>query len=217
MISCISLFSVLVVYVYIYIRKAIFQYNFYSILFTFLAFLLLFIGSGKQVVYQQLVQLNKIDYKEKKKRQKIWKWGLLFYELAVPTVIVSNILYFVDLKVLIDKIRINILRDKVKWFSISNQSFKEDIRENLKISYYKKNDNEDWRFKFMIYAQLFPMFFLIIDMSINRLQIKLGNIKIFIIFTIFYILITLLAPPVYYENLNWRCSKNISYLYDKSS
>lgn len=56
--------------------------------------------------------MNKIDYHEKKKKQSIWKWGLLFYELAVPVMIVSNLLYFIDLKDLIDKIRIYIFRDK---------------------------------------------------------------------------------------------------------
>lgn len=56
---------------------------------------------------------------------------------------------------------------------------------------------------------------LIIDMSINKLKIKFENIKLFIVFTIFYILISLLPnPPIYFENLNWKCSKNYSYIYD---
>jgi hypothetical protein len=45
--------------------------------------------------------MKKIDYHDKKKKQSIWKWGLLFYELAIPVMIVSNLLYFVDLKDLI--------------------------------------------------------------------------------------------------------------------
>jgi hypothetical protein len=95
------------------LRRAIFQYNFYSILFTFLAFILLFIGSGKQVVYQELVKQRKIKFDDKKKKQNIWKWGLLFYEQAVPAVIVSNVLYFSNFKDIADKIRIYILRNKV--------------------------------------------------------------------------------------------------------
>jgi len=67
----------------------------------------------------------------------------------------------------------------------------------------------------MIYAQLIPMVCLIFDMSMNKLKIKLENIKLFIVFTIFYILISLLPdPPIYFENLNWKCSKNYSYIYD---
>ena len=52
MLSLITLFSIWCVYFYIYVRSAFFNYNFIALTLTLIAFFCLFIGSGKQVVYQ---------------------------------------------------------------------------------------------------------------------------------------------------------------------
>jgi len=62
-----------------------------------LAFGFLFIGSGKQVVYQKLVDNGDIEYSEIKKRSNLWRTGVLLYGLAIPLVITSNFIYFVPL------------------------------------------------------------------------------------------------------------------------
>lgn len=67
------------VYFYIYVRNAFSIYGFYGLIITFIAFICLFIGSGKQVVYQQLVELGKIDYKNKKKKSNLWLTGVFLY------------------------------------------------------------------------------------------------------------------------------------------
>jgi len=86
------------------------------------AFATLFIGSGKQKIYQQLVvfpQVDKegkkitdkktgtvqmkVDFTDKKKQTNLWIWGLLFYTQALPFVAVSNIIYFCDFQKMFSK------------------------------------------------------------------------------------------------------------------
>jgi hypothetical protein len=64
--------------------------------------------------------MKKIEYADKKKRHSIWKWGLLFYELSIPTMIISNIIYFVDFRALFTVIR-NLFRNKpwINWLEIN--------------------------------------------------------------------------------------------------
>ena len=55
-------FILFILYGYIYVSGAFTMYGFYAIATTFFAFLFLFLGSGKQVVYQKLVDSGKRDY-----------------------------------------------------------------------------------------------------------------------------------------------------------
>jgi Ca2+/Na+ antiporter len=96
LISFMALTAVFGMYSYIYLRTSITQYNFWALTCTYLAFGFLFIGSGKQVVYQKLVNKGRIDYKDRKKKTNMWMIGVFFYSLAIPMVIVSNLLYFVS-------------------------------------------------------------------------------------------------------------------------
>ena len=72
----------------------------------------------------------------------MWKYGLLFYEIAFPVMITSNILYFSNFSVIFTNIR-NLLKNKpwIQWLVINNQPIRDDIKENLMVSYYKKNDD----------------------------------------------------------------------------
>lgn len=79
MVSVITLLGLMAANEYIYVKRVIIDYNFWSLIFTFLAMLLLFIGSGKQVVYQKLVNREKIDYNNLRKRSNIWMVGVFFY------------------------------------------------------------------------------------------------------------------------------------------
>ena len=102
LILLISLISIYGVYFYVYLRSFMFYYNCVAVFFTTLAFLFLLLGAGKQVCYQKLVNASKIDFNDSKKKSTLWIWGLFFYAQAIPMVIVSNILYFVDFKNLFD-------------------------------------------------------------------------------------------------------------------
>ena len=51
MLSVLTLLGLMAANCYIYVKRILTDYNFWSLLFTFLAMLFLFIGSGKQVVY----------------------------------------------------------------------------------------------------------------------------------------------------------------------
>lgn len=79
MFSVLALFVTMCVYTYIYLRSAAFNYNFWALLSTLLAFGFLFIGSGKQIVYQKLVDRSKIVYQDPKKKSNLWKIGVFFY------------------------------------------------------------------------------------------------------------------------------------------
>jgi hypothetical protein len=96
MLGLLVLFVVFCAYMFIYMRIAIYQYIFWGLFFTFLAFVFLFIGAGKQVVYQKLVKRGKIKFENPKQKTYLWKLGVLFYTLAFPNVILANITYFVS-------------------------------------------------------------------------------------------------------------------------
>ena len=83
-------FALFLLYGYIYVSAAFTMYGFYAIATTFSAFLCLFLGSGKQVVYQKLVDLGKIDYGNKKKKSNLWLIGVFLYGQAIPMVITTN-------------------------------------------------------------------------------------------------------------------------------
>ena len=97
LLSILGLMCFVFVFFYIYVKAAIFHYIFIALLVTFLAFGFLFIGSGKQVVYQKLVDNGDIEYSDTKKRSNLWRTGVLLYGLAIPLVITSNFIYFVPL------------------------------------------------------------------------------------------------------------------------
>ena len=107
LINIIALLCCFGVYGYIYLRYAVYNYNFWALTLTLIAFVSLFIGSGKQKVYQILVgekrshasrKKPKINYDDKKKKSNMWTTGVFFYTQAIPFVVVSNIIYFVDFK-----------------------------------------------------------------------------------------------------------------------
>jgi len=98
LISCLGLLFCVFIFFYIYVKAALFHYIFVALFITFLAFGFLFIGSGKQVVYQKLVNQGSIDYKDPKKKSNLWRTGVLLYGMAIPLVITSNFMYFVPLK-----------------------------------------------------------------------------------------------------------------------
>merc|ERR1719329_949067 len=93
----ITLFGFCLAYFFIFLKLSFVTVNFWTILFTFLAISMLFIGSGKQKVYQMLIDNddgsgNKLFDKpqilidNQKQKVKLWWYGLFFYNLAIPFV-----------------------------------------------------------------------------------------------------------------------------------
>ena len=66
-------------------------------------------------------KLAKVDMKDKKKKQKLWTIGLVFYTQALPFVAIANLIYFVDFATLSQKLSPSFLK-KHPNFDISNQS-----------------------------------------------------------------------------------------------
>jgi Ca2+/Na+ antiporter len=97
LLSTLVLLFCVFIFFYIYVKAAIFHYIFVALFVTFLAFGFVFIGSGKQVVYQKLVNKGDINYSDEKKRSNLWRIGVLLYGIAIPLVITSNFIYFVPL------------------------------------------------------------------------------------------------------------------------
>lgn len=100
----IVLFFWVTVYFFIFVKVSFVTINFWAIVFTYLAITMLFIGSGKQKVYQLIVDNDdgsggdlykepKFTYNDPKKKVKIWWYGLFFYNLAIPVVCASNLLF----------------------------------------------------------------------------------------------------------------------------
>ena len=101
----IALFGFAAVYFFIFVKVSLVTINFWAIVFTYLAITMLFIGSGKQKVYQLIVDNDdgndgklydkpKFKFDDPKKKVKIWWYGLFFYNLAIPVVCASNLLYY---------------------------------------------------------------------------------------------------------------------------
>ena len=126
-------FGLFLLYGYIYVSAAFTMYGFYAIATTFSAFLCLFLGSGKQVVYQKLVDSGKIDYSNKKKKSNLWLIGVFLYGQAIPMVITINFVTFISSKELVN----HILPEKYHITNPHYQSFKRDMNENLEINYTK--------------------------------------------------------------------------------
>ena len=210
------------VYTYIYVRSALSQYQYWGLTFTFLAFFCLFIGAGKQVVYQKQVNQNKIEFKNKKLKTNLWVLGIFSYAQAIPFVLVSNFFYFVDIRKLLHMLPEK-FRDKNNWLSLKNESVRDDVDLTLKILYFRTDSNKhDWRVAFMFYANVIPAACLMIDMLFNKIKIRFQHIKFNVIFTALYLFVAMCFElktnyPAYEDNLNFFCKHNLSYIYDKST
>ena len=112
----IALFGLLTVYFFIFVKVSFVTINFWAIGFTFLAIMLLFIGSGKQKVYQLIIDNDdgegnplydeaKFQFDDPKKKVKLWWYGLFFYNLAIPVVFASNALYYIGYKQKVPEVR----------------------------------------------------------------------------------------------------------------
>ena len=80
------------------------------------------------------------------------------------------------------------------------------------------DDDDGWRMKFMIFSQVFPAFYILLELFMNKLRVKNSSWKIHFIFNILYLFVSyilddvLLGEPVYIENLNWSCMYDYSYV-----
>ena len=192
------------VYFFLYLRYSIFQYQFWAVFMTFLSFIFLFIGSGKEKKYQILVDQGEVNYLDRKKKTSIWQYGLFFYTQAVPIAFTALVMYYVSPK-----------QGKIN----NNPSLKSDIDIILKI-YYRKlaDDGWDYRAQFTEVSLIITCSFLVIEAYMNKIKIR-GYMYIWnIIFNSVYLAFTFIGEvgfhvPVYFDNLTWLCHKNISYLY----
>jgi len=117
---------------------------------------------------------------------------------------------------------------KFPWLTLMHQPIKQDIFEEIAIRFEKKymhglstlpEDHEAWRERVVFWVQIIPAICLVLDMLLNKIKLKFGHVWMcmalnvaYLFMTIFYQLIY--GKPVYFENLNWFCDYNLSFLYD---
>jgi hypothetical protein len=160
------------------------------------------------VVYQKLVNKKKIPYiiddsnevankKNKKKgvKSEMWMKGVFFYTQAIPAVVVSNVLYFVDFRKLASKLSTKII-SKHPWLKLTQQPVQSDIHQNLELQYDRKyqglgNHHDDgWRQQIIFYAQVIPAACLLIDFFLNKIKIRMGHLTFNILFNMLFFLLT---------------------------
>lgn len=145
LLSLLVLMFCVFVFFYIYVKAAMFHYVFWALFITFLAFGFIFIGSGKQVVYQKLVNNGSIDYSDKKKKSNLWRIGVLLYSIAIPLVMTANFVYFMPISVFSKMFSASFLKAHPS-LDITNQSLQDDINEKIEIYYsriYFPDENHD--------------------------------------------------------------------------
>lgn len=209
-------FAVALVYAYIYVKAVIYQYCFWAVMLSGLAFLFLLIGTGKQVVYQQLVADDKIRRVEQAGRAIQWQFGVFLYSMAFPFCISANVLFWSKYSWLR-----GISKDRF-WESLipkHNADYRTDIADGLTVNYYREKSDDDWRKLFMIYAHLVPIACLSVDMLLNKIRMRPHHVIHQILLTVLYLATTFILhdskKAVYLDNLNWRCSANWYFQYDK--
>lgn len=93
--------TMMLLVVYILAKRVPVMLCMYPLFTGFLAFLFLFLGSGKQKCYQTKISnygKYKIDYRDIRLRSDQWKLGVFFYGQAVTLSILSNIVYFIPFR-----------------------------------------------------------------------------------------------------------------------
>ena len=127
-------------------------------------------------------------------------WGVFFYNLALPLVIVSMVLFWIP-------------------------SFK--MKDNLDLLiriYYKGNINSDigYRRAVLYMAHIVPGLAFIIDMIFNKIRIPIFHAIYSAASMGIYYLISLIGQAVqdneaiFYDSLNWSCKRDFSYLVNRT-
>ena len=74
----------------------------------------------------------------------------------------------------------------------------------------------------MFYANIVPAGCLLLDMTLNKIKIKMSHLKFTLMLTLIYLLFALIFQikthrPVYIDNLNFLCKHNLAYLYERDT
>lgn len=142
-------------------------------------------------------------------------------------VLASNFLYFVSFKSIFANVS-DEFKKKHTWLDVRNQSFDQDINKNLELWFRKtySTKHEDnmyhWREEVIWYSQIIPMCILCFEMMVNKLRLKMSQLTVQVKINLAYFLTTfivqlLYTKPAYTDNLNWTCSTNLSFLYNRQT
>lgn len=96
-IMVLAMIGILCCYCWIYLLNSLHQFHFWALLSCVLAEGHLFVGSGKELVKHKLTIMALDDENIKPIKSRLWQTGLIWYTLALPTIITSNVIYFFDL------------------------------------------------------------------------------------------------------------------------
>lgn len=175
---------------YINVKKVVIYFNFWALSFTLLALAFLFVSSGRQVIERKLAE-NGEPVPENEKSS-TWKTGLLFYTLAWPFVVVSNLTFFIF------------------------------FHEDQICQTYIDFGFEQWRAYVLIFSVLVPALALLSDFFTNRLVMSYKHLIVNVVFLALYLFLTFLGStaqnrPVYGNHLGYLPHNNFQYQYNKPS
>ena len=130
----------------------------------------------------------------------LWIKGIFFYNQAIPFIFTSNLLYWLP-----------------NYYYV-----RENMESDVKIFYYKTNNDEDWRFALIKLSHIVPIAWVCFEMILNKIRIPWHHFIYNMIVTGVYFFVSYLSQilnqeyAVYQYRLNWNCIKNFSYLINKT-
>ncbi|CDW90199.1 UNKNOWN [Stylonychia lemnae] len=185
----VSLLLILVIWVmnfYINVKKVVIYLNFWALTFTLLSLGFLFVSSGRQVIEKKLKERG--EPVEEKDRSHTWKKGVLFYTLAWPFTVASNVTFFT--------------------FFYKDQTCQTYIDFGF----------EQWRGYVIFLSVIMPLVALIVDFFINRLVMSQKHMILTVLLTVLYIFLSFLGSlaqnrPVYGDHLGYVAHDDFKYEY----
>ena len=165
------------VFFFIYVRKSFGYFHFYALLFTTLTFLFLVFEAGKQKVYQDKLLKKRefgLSYENLSTRKNGWRFGLVFYSMAIPYCIASNIIYWVPFN--------EHFGAKIKGFP----ALRHDIYNNH-ILFYEESVDSQWRDRFVDYSTIIPFGCIFLEFLFGKLIIPFNQIIVSLVFVLFFL------------------------------
>ena len=170
------LFADFIVITFIFFKQTILYINWWSLFFTTIFSVNLFIGSGMEKCCQQ--QIEQRVKKEELLRSRLWMRGVFYYGLALPLVITSNIAYFSS--------HFDVRNDL---FKITAVFFQKNYDPSIAAPNTFRDSLSEWRRFAILMSHLLPLIVVCFELLMNKIRIAGHHIIFCMLFTGFYFLI----------------------------
>ena len=164
---------------FIFVKKVLIYFHCWALFVALLAQGFLFVASGSQVVEGKLRERG--DAIAEKDKSSLWKYGIFLYTLALPMVIIANILFFVMVF--------------------------EDLQYSTEFDF--GHGKWGWRNVFLWLAHLVPLVTLSLDFFLNSLLLPYSAALFNFLLMVLYVAGTCVgqlvqkSKAVYTSHLNW--------------